>query len=120
MKPSCRELGCISLALGLVVLTFDSAIAADAKRAGRPQPVQKLNVHLVDADHKPVSGADVGTFADFTQRPVKPAMTDSSGLLYIDHCVSDKDGVAHLASDRGDLADYRGACGSSPATSVAA
>ena len=108
MKRSCRELGCISLALGLVALTFARAVAADAKRAGRPQAVKKLSVHLVDADHKPVSGADVGTVAHFTQRPVKPAMTDSTGLLYVNHCVSDKDGVAQLVSDRGDLTDYRG------------
>jgi thiol-disulfide isomerase/thioredoxin len=107
MKRSCRELACISLALGLVVLTFDWAVAADAKRAGRPQRVAKLSVHLVDGDHKPVAGADVGTFADFSEKRMKPAMIDSSGVLYADHCVSDKDGVAQLASRRGDLADYR-------------
>jgi thiol-disulfide isomerase/thioredoxin len=108
MQRPCRELGRILLALGLVVLTFELAVAAGAKPADKPQPLKKLSVHLVDADHKPVSGADVGTFADFTQRHMKSAMTDSTGLLYVSHCVSGKDGVAQLVADRGDLADYRG------------
>jgi thiol-disulfide isomerase/thioredoxin len=108
MQRLCRELGRILPALGLVVLTFDLARAADAKRAGRPQPVKKLSVHLVDADHKPVAGADVGTVAHFTQRHVEAATTDSTGLQYVNHCVSDKAGVAQLVSNRGDLTDYRG------------
>jgi thiol-disulfide isomerase/thioredoxin len=43
-----------------------------------------------------------------SERNVKPAMTDSTGLLYVNHCVSDKDGIAQLVADRGDLTDYRG------------
>jgi thiol-disulfide isomerase/thioredoxin len=82
--------------------------AADSKPAEKTEPIKTLTLRLLDADHKPVAGAHVGTFADYSQKRRRPEISDESGFLYVAHCVSDKDGVAKFPSKRSDLADYRG------------
>jgi thiol-disulfide isomerase/thioredoxin len=95
----------------LLLLAIDSAAAQDKKTSAEPKPVQKLTVRLLDTEKKPVSGAHVGSFAYFGQKTLKPEIADAAGLMYVDHCVSDKDGLAQIGSKDDDLRDYRGRVG---------
>lgn len=101
-----------SLAFGFSVafLLVLPACAADPKPAGKPEPIKTLTLRLVDTDHMPVSGAHVGTTVFFweEEKQRRPQIADETGLMYADHCVSDKDGTAKLAAGRGNLVNFRG------------
>lgn len=110
MKHAFRKVGSLSLACGLILLAVVPAWATDAKPAEdakRAQPIRTLTLHLVDADHKPVEGAYVGTFVYSFERTRKVDQADANGFMYSNKCVSNKDGVAVFPSERKELADWR-------------
>jgi beta-lactamase regulating signal transducer with metallopeptidase domain/peroxiredoxin len=93
-----------------------AAIALAAAQAeGQPLKVRpsfhKLVVHLVDSDNQAVSGADVGTHAFWGQAKFEnPSAQAASagGMTYLDHCVSDKNGIAQIENQFRELGDWRG------------
>jgi thiol-disulfide isomerase/thioredoxin len=106
LTRSFRGTASTSFGFGLVLIAVFPAWAADPKPAANAAPVNSLTVRLLDADHKTVSGAHVGTFAYSSPKRRRPA--DESGLMYFNHCVSDKDGFARFPSKLSELADARG------------
>jgi thiol-disulfide isomerase/thioredoxin len=99
------------IAVFLALLAITSISAQDQKSRSEPTPLHKLNVRLRDADGKTVSGAHVGTRTMFRQQSLKPGIAGASGLEYINHSVSDKNGFAQIESKDDDLRDYRGFVG---------
>jgi thiol-disulfide isomerase/thioredoxin len=109
MKRSCHAARSLSVAFTVAFLVVLPARGADPK-LGKAEPIKTLTVRLVDADHKPVSGAHVGTSTLFREEEKSrhPQIADESGLMYVDHCVSDKNGLAKLTSERGNLINLWG------------
>ncbi|HEV3303894.1 MAG TPA: redoxin domain-containing protein [Planctomycetaceae bacterium] len=102
----------------LVVIAIAQAAAEDKKPPSKPEsprehmrPVRKLTVRLRDADNKPVAGAHVGTHTEFWPRFFQAERADASGLMFLNQCLSDKEGLAHLESKSGDLLNNWGKIG---------
>jgi thiol-disulfide isomerase/thioredoxin len=108
MERSFHVLRSLSVGFSVVCLAVLPAWSADAKPAKKAEPIKTLTLHLFDADHKPVAGAHIGTFADFSEKRPRPGISDESGLMYFPHCVSEKDGSSKLSSPGDDLVNYRG------------
>ncbi len=108
MTRSFRLVGSLAFGFGLVLLAALPVRAADAKPAEKAEPAKSLTLHLFDADHKPVAGAYVGTFAYSFGKVRRPEQADASGFMYAKKCVSNKDGVAVFSEKRSEIADWRG------------
>jgi beta-lactamase regulating signal transducer with metallopeptidase domain len=88
-----------------------ATVQGEGKPLKAPPIRHKLAVRLVDSDNQPVSGADVGTHAfsgeaKFSNPSAQAAY--AGGITYLDHCVSDKNGIAQIENQIRTLGNWRG------------
>ena len=100
--------------LFVALLAIDAVAADDQKPVNppkKPQLIHKVTVRLLDGDHKPLAGAHVGRYTQYWPKFFEPQNADESRLMYRQHTVSDKDGLARVENKDNNLLDFRGRLG---------
>ncbi len=93
----------VTFGAAVCLLVFACVSADDGKATGKPEPLHRLTVRVLDPDGKPVAGAHVGIDSHFWAKHLQPAVADADGFMYRFHCVSDAKGLARIESATDDF-----------------